>query len=370
MVNELLYQIALTLINGVGDVNAKSLLAYCGSASEIFKQKKQALLKIPGIGDYLVKTILDNKAALTRAEKEMQFVLENKITSLFFSDASYPSRLKYCGDSPILLYYKGTADLNTEKIIAVVGTRQPSDYGKQITTNLINDLKDSGILVVSGLAYGIDVLAHKSALDNNLATVGVVGHGLDRIYPQTHEGIAKKMLLNGGILTDFMSGTNPDAVNFPKRNRIVAGLCDALIMVESKRQGGSLITATIASSYNKDVFAFPGRAGETLAEGGNGLIKTNKAVLIEGAADLLYAMRWEKTEQKINSKKVAQQELFLNLTEQEKQLVITLQNKQEMHIDEVCHLTEFTLSLASTLLLQLEFAGLVKSLPGKRYKLV
>ncbi|MCE3228934.1 MAG: protecting protein DprA, partial [Bacteroidetes bacterium] len=250
---ELQFQIGLTLIDGIGDVHAKSLLAWCGSSRAVFEQKKQHLLKIPGIGEYTAKSIVKSKDVLVRAEEEVEFIRKYKIKPLFFTDEDYPSRLKYCGDSPIL------------------------DYGKEKTRELIEELKSTNALIVSGLAYGVDIWAHKAALDEDLETVGVLAHGLDRIYPQIHDKIAKKMLSQGGLLTDFMSGTNPDAVNFPKRNRIVAGMCDALVVVESKRQGGSLITATIANSYNKDVFAFPGRAGDVLAEGCNGLIKQNRA---------------------------------------------------------------------------------------------
>jgi DNA processing protein len=217
------------------------------------------------------------------------------------------------------------------------------------------------------LAYGVDVLAHKTALENGLDTVGVVAHGLDRIYPQLHDKVAKRMVGQGGILTDFMSGTNPDAVNFPKRNRIVAGLCDALVVIESKRGGGSLITATIANSYNKDVFAFPGRAGDVLAEGCNGLIKQNRAVLIENAADLLYAMQWQEIEKKPKASK--QIPLLINLSDDEKRIMDVFSVKASLHIDEICQTTEFTISKISALLLQLEFSNIINSRPGKMYEL-
>lgn len=364
--NELLYQIGLTLIEGIGDINAKNLLAYCGSSEEVFKQKKAHLLKVPGIGTYLAQSIVNSRNVLIRAEKEMEFIDKFKITPLFFSDDNYPQRLKYCSDSPIMLYYKGNADLNKEKIIAVVGTRKPSEYGKEKTKQLIEELKSTNAIVLSGLAYGVDVLAHKTALDEGLETVGVLAHGLDRIYPQLHDNIAKKMITQGGLLTDFMSGTNPDAVNFPKRNRIVAGMCDALIVIESKRQGGSLITATIASSYNKDVFAFPGKAGDVLAEGCNGLIKQNKAGLIENAADLLYAMQWEEKETKQHSSK--QTTLLINLSEEEKLILKAFETKTEIHMDEFCHSTQMPISKIAGLLLQMEFSNIIKSKPGKMYE--
>ena len=365
--NELPYQIGLTLIDGIGDVNAKSLLAYCGSASEVFKQKRSHLIKIPGIGTAWAQSIIDSKNVLKRAEEEIKFIQKYNISPLFFTDEGYPTRLKYCSDSPVLMYYKGNAKLNQEKIISVVGTRKPSEYGKEKTEEFISELKDTGILILSGLAYGVDVLAHKTALEYGLNTVGVVAHGLDRIYPQIHDKVAKRMIGQGGLLTDFMSGTNPDAVNFPKRNRIVAGLCDALVVVESKRGGGSLITATIANSYNKDVFAFPGRAGDVLAEGCNGLIKQNRAVLIENSADLLYAMQWLESEKK--SKTSKQIPLLLNLTNDEKIVIEEFAKKPILHVDEICQSTEFTISKVSALLLQLEFSNLIKSRPGKMYEL-
>jgi len=362
---ELLYQIGLTLLPNVGDVNAKNLVSYCGSVSEVFKTKEKLLQKIPGIGVVNAKRIASNKIVLARAEAELEFIEKYKIKPLFFTDEDYPQRLKFCNDSPVLLYYKGNANLNTEKIVAVVGTRKPDEYGIDITNKLLADLAGSGILVVSGLAYGIDVHAHKYALDNNLQTVGVVAHGLDRVYPGSHTALAKKMIKHGGLLTDFMSETNPDAVNFPKRNRIVAGLCDALIVVQSKREGGSLITATIAHSYNKDVFAFPGEAGSVLSEGCNGLIKRNRAGLIESAADLLDAMNWVQQEKKSRKKQVP---LLISLTEDEQKIAQTFQQKKQLHLDEICYATEMSVSAVSTLLLQLEFSNLIKSKPGKMYE--
>ncbi len=363
---ELTYQIALTLLNGVGDVLAKNLIAYCGSAEEVFKTKKSQLEKIPGIGKFTSEAILNHKHVLDRAEKEIIFIEEKSIQALFFTDKNYPQRLKNCHDSPVMLYYKGNTNLNTEKVIAVVGTRTPSSYGKQLTEKLISDLTDSGCLVVSGLAYGIDISAHKYALDFGLNTVGVLAHGLDRVYPSVHSNYAEKMITQGGLLTEFLSETNPDKENFPKRNRIVAGMCDALVVVESKRGGGSLITATIANSYNKDVFAYPGKAGDVLSEGCNGLIKSNRANLIESAADLFYIMNWNEETKK---KKSPQIPLMINLSLDEQMIVNAFKNKPQLHVDEICYATKFSISKTSTHLLQLEFSNIIKSLPGKIYQL-
>lgn len=368
MKSELLYQIGLTLLHGVGDVNAKGLLAYCGSPEQVFKHKKQQLLKIPGIGETIARAIVSGSKVLKRAEEELAFIEKYRIKPLFYTEVDYPGRLRHCLDGPILLYYKGTADLNADRVVAVVGTRRPSAYGSEKTNELVAGLQDSGILVVSGLAYGVDGYAHKAALDHGLSTVGVLAHGLDRIYPPAHDKVARQMLRQGGLLTDYMSSTTPDAPNFPKRNRIVAGLCDALIVVESKRTGGSLITATIASSYNRDVFALPGRAGDPLAEGCNGLIKRNKASLIESSDDLLDAMQW-----KINSKKKSaskQIPLLVALTDEERPVMNVLEQRKSIHIDEMCQILQLPVSKVSAILLQLEFSNLVRSRPGKCYELL
>lgn len=368
--DELLYKLALTQISGVGDVLAKNLLAYCGSAELVFKTKKSQLEKIPGIGEITARTIyaeIHNKAVLERCEREIAFIEKHAIEVLFFNDQNYPQRLKYCNDSPILLFYKGNANLNAEKIISVVGTRNMTNYGSSIVENLIKDLKDSGILVVSGLAYGVDVTAHKACLNYNIPTIGVMAHGLDRIYPSVHKSVSKKMVENGGLLTDFLSETNPDRENFPKRNRIVAGMCDAIVVVESSMKGGSLITAEIGNSYNKDVFAFPGRNNDELSAGCNAFIKRNKAVMIESAADLLYNMQWEDV--KPSKLKKAQIPLVLNLGKEEQVIYDFLILKTSSHIDEICSNCEISMSKAAAVLLGLEFQNVVKSLPGKIYEM-
>jgi DNA processing protein len=367
---ELLYQIALKQISGIGDALAKNLIAYCGSASSVFNAKKEALIKIPQIGEFVAQLILNNKnnvEIFTRAEKEIKFIEEENITPLFFTDAAYPNKLKHCNDAPILLFYKGNADLNTEKIVAVIGTRNATEYGKQQTEKLIAGLAAENILIVSGLAYGIDVCAHRAALANKLDTVGVLGHGLDNLYPDVHANTAHKMMRQGGLLTEFLSETNPDKENFPKRNRIVAGMCNAVVVVESKRTGGALITAEIAHTYNRDVFAFPGEAEAEFSAGCNMLIKRNKAALIENAADLLYAMGWEETENK--KTKSNQFVLPVNLSEDESLLMNLIKDTAPIHVDEICSKLQLTPGKVSGLLLQLEFSNLIKSLPGKLYTL-
>ena len=367
---ELLYQIALKQIHGIGDVIAKNLIAYCGSASAVFNEKKDALMKIQQVGEYVTKFVLssrNNPEIFKRAEEEIKFIEEENITPLFFTDAVYPNKLKHCNDAPILLFYKGNADLNKEKIVAVIGTRNATDYGKQQTEKLMAGLASENILIVSGLAYGIDVCAHKAALTNKLDTIGVLAHGLDDLYPGLHINTANKMIHQGGLLTEYLSKTNPDKENFPKRNRIVAGMSDAVVVVESKRTGGALITAEIAHTYNRDVFAFSGRAEEEYSAGCNMLIKRNKAALIENAADLLYAMGWEQTD--IKKTKSKQFVLPVNLSEDENLLISLIKETTSIHIDDICARLQLTPGKVSGLLLQLEFGNHIKSLPGKHYTL-
>jgi len=348
----------------VGDVNGKKLISYCGSPEAVFREKKKALMKIPGIGEATVSSILSQKV-LERAEKEIAFIEKYKIKSLYYTDKEYPSRLKHCDDSPILLYYKGNADLNAERIVGIVGTRRATDYGKESCEKIIEGLAELDVLIVSGLAYGIDTCSHKSALDNNLKTVGVVAHGLDRIYPSDNKTLAKKMHRNGGIITEFLSETNPDRENFPQRNRIIAGMVDALVVVESAKRGGALITADIANSYNRDVFAVPGDINKKFSEGCNLFIKTNRAALIQSADDIKYVMRWE-TETK---KPAKQRKLFVELSDEEQIIVDLLKETDQAGIDHIVADSGLTPSKVASALLNLEFEGIVRSLPGKIYKM-
>ncbi|MGN6295639.1 MAG: DNA-processing protein DprA [Ginsengibacter sp.] len=365
MQNELLYQIALTLVPAIGDVRAKALINHFGEASSIFHASKKAFESIEGFSPKAVNSILQFKD-FSRAEEEINFIKKYKITPLFLTDKNYPKRLLNCYDSPPLLYYKGNADLNCSKIIAIVGTRNHNEYGKNITEKLIEDLANEDVLIVSGLAFGIDSIAHKSALKNNIKTVGVLAHGLDRVYPPQNTALAKEMILSGGLLTEFKNNTNPDKQNFPGRNRIVAGISDAIIVIESGIKGGSLITAELANGYNKDVFAFPGRAGDTKSEGCNFLIRNNKATLITSAEDLIESMGWKKA-QKPTLKK--QRELFIELSPDEKIVVDILQAQEQVHIDELYFKSKLSSSAVAQALLMLEMQGLVSSLPGKIYKM-
>jgi len=363
---DLIYKIALTLIPGVGSVNGKSLVAYCGGVQAVFMEKRRALLKIPGIGEQTVNALV-NHNAFGRAEEEMAFIEKNNIKPLFYLEKDYPVRLKQCYDSPLLLYYKGEADLNAPKVVAMVGTRKATEYGRDMCRKIIDGLQAHGALIVSGLAYGIDTWSHKAALDSNLPTVGVLGHGLDRVYPYANRSLAEKMMESGGLLCEYMSNTLPDRENFPMRNRIIAGMCDATVVVEAGESGGALITADIANSYNRDVFAVPGRIGDPHSEGCNKLIKINKAVLIQSAADISYLLNWDEVKL---PKTNIQRQLFVTLTAEEEIIVNVLKEKGDLDVDTLMLETKLLPAKAASILLNMEFEGIIRCLPGKVYRLI
>ena len=366
MDDKLLYKIGLSIIPGIGGILARNIVAYVGSGEGIFSESVKSLQKIPGIGEVNALRIKD-KSVLLKAEKELQFVTKHEIEVLFYTDKNFPRRLKTCVDAPVILYTRGNLNLDEKRIVSIVGTRNASSYGKQICEELIQKLSERNYktLIVSGLAYGIDIHAHKSALKYNLPTVGVIAHGLDKMYPSLHAETAKKMLDDGGLVTDFPSGTKIDPSNFIRRNRIIAGLADATIVVESAAKGGALITAEIASSYNRDVFAFPGRAGDTYSKGCNQLIRNSGANLIEGIEDLEYFMGWEQT----SKKTVLQPSLFVELTGDEERIANLLRENGELFIDQISSELTLPVSRISAMLLSLEFKNVVIAMPGKMYKL-
>ncbi len=366
MDEKLIYKIALSMVPGVGGILARNLVAYVGSADGIFRESVKSLKKIPGIGEVNARRI-QQKEVLKKAEKEILFIEKNNINLLFYTDKNFPRRLKNCADAPLLIYTKGNMNLDELRVISIVGTRNATEYGKQVCDDLIQQFSERKypIIVVSGLAYGVDIQAHKSALKYNIPTIGVVAHGLDRLYPSLHAETARKMLETGGLVTDFPSGTKIDPPNFLRRNRIIAGLADATIVVESAEKGGALVTADIASSYNRDVFAFPGRSGDTYSKGCNQLIRRNGAALIEGIDDLEYFMGWETTEKE----KVIQPSLFVDLSPVEEKVVELLTDRGELFIDEISAELELPVSRVSALLLNLEFKNVLVALPGKMYKL-
>jgi DNA processing protein len=363
--DKLLYQIGLTLIPGVGDILGRKLINLCGSAEAVFREPRRHLKKMPRIGELLADAV-GNSGILQRAEKEMVFIERYHITPFFFQDNGYPYRLKHCVDSPVLLFFKGTADLNSPRVVGIVGTRRATEYGKSVTRELIGGLVRQEALVISGLAYGIDSCAHRYSMESGLDTVGVLGHGLDTVYPWLHRPLAEKMLTQGGLVTEFLSRTKPDRSNFPKRNRIIAGLCDAVIVVEAGRKGGALITADIANSYNRDVFAVPGRVTDPFSDGTNYLIRTNRASLIQKADDVEYLMGWKEA---AGPPKPPQRKIFIEMTPDEEKIVILLQENGQLGIDEICIRAETPMSKVSASLLNLEFEGIVKCSPGKVYSM-
>jgi DNA processing protein len=365
MTNDLLHQIAITEVPYIGAVQAKILVNHFGSAQAVFKASKRELEAIEGIGEIKARSI-KNFNDFAFAENEIAFIEKYKIETLFLNDPRYPQRLLHCYDSPTILYYRGTADLNTTRIISIIGTRNNTDYGKHLTEELVEQLQPLNVLIISGLAYGIDAIAHKAAVTNNLSTVGVLAHGLDKIYPPQHTGLARQMLLNGGLLTEFRKDTKADKHNFPRRNRIVAGMADCTIVIETASKGGSMITAELALGYNRDVFAYPGRINDSKSSGCNYLIKTNKAALLTDADQLVEAMGW--TSKKPKAKK--QKELFIELTADEQVLLDILKEKESIHIDELFLKSGMTSSNVASAMLSLEFQNVVMSLPGKIYKML
>ncbi|MDB5248183.1 MAG: dprA [Segetibacter sp.] len=365
MTTDLLYQIALTLVPNIGAVQAKILVEHFGDAEGVFKASKKELENIEGIGDVRA-TSLKLFSRFTIAEKEIEFIEKFKIEPLFLKDAKYPKRVLNCYDSPTLLYYRGNVDLNAARIISIIGTRNHTEYGKQVTEQLVSELQSQNVLIVSGLAYGIDAIAHKAAINNNIATVGVLAHGLDSIYPPAHASLAKQMSLNGGLLTEFNKETPPDRHNFPRRNRIVAGMADATIVVETAIKGGSMITAELANDYNRDVFAYPGRVTDSRSAGCNYLIRTKKAVLLTDARQLIEMLGWSTKK----PKRKEQKELFISFTADEQVLVDILKEKETVHIDEIFLKSGLTSSTVAAAMLSLEFQNVLSSLPGKMYRLL
>ncbi len=365
---ELYYQMALSLVPGVGPVAGKSLIGYCGSAAAVFAEKKSRLERIPYIGQTHVESIFSFKE-FDIIDRELEFIESNKIRAIHYTSAEYPLRLKQELDSPLVLFVRGDIDLNHARIIAIVGTRKNTFWGTEITRKIVEDLKKYNVHIVSGLAYGIDICAHKACLEFGIPTMGVVAHGLDILYPGHHRSHAKKMIENGGaLISEHFSGTalNPDL--FPRRNRIVAALSDCTLVVESMGSGGSMITAEIASGYNRDVFAVPGRPSDPMSEGCNLLIKKLKAALCENADDIAREMNWELPDSKSDNRK-PQIPLFQELNEEEKKIADFLMNEEKV-LDDIFIQTEIPLSKLSYLLLDMEMRGILRAMPGKRYGII
>ncbi len=362
---ELFHLLALRQVEGIGDIMAKKLINHCGSAEAVFKTKTSQIATIDGIGSILMRN-LKNKLVFENAEQELQFIKSNEINVAYFDDQNYPDRLKHCIDGPVLLFTSGNIDLKNKKIISIVGTRQITSYGMEFCRKLIEDIAPLDLVIVSGFAYGVDIFAHQMAMEHDLQTVGVLAHGLNQIYPKTHKKYVAKVEQNGGFMTEFWSSSNPDKENFVRRNRIVAGISEATIVIESAERGGSLITANIANDYNRDVFAVPGRTSDKYSQGCNNLIKTQKANLLTSAADLVYILNWD-IESKI---KPVQKQLFVSLEiEEQKVYDYLLKNGKEL-MDIIALRCDFPIYKISGMLLNMELKGVIRPLPGKLFEAI
>lgn len=370
MEQEILCRLALIQIPGIGDLFAKLLTEYFKGAKHLFASSKKELGMIPGVGNYLLGNLTSQKIkseAFCKAERELIFVNRNGIRILFYDDDCYPIKLHGIDDSPFILFYKGADVLKTPRILSIVGTRKATGYGEDITQKIISELKEEGVLIVSGLAYGIDTFAHQFSVMNLIPTVGVLAHGLDRVYPHKNKVLAEKMLKNGGLLTEFFSGTNPDRENFPKRNRIVAGIADATVVVEATVKGGALITAKIANSYNRDVLAVPGRAIDFYSEGCNWIIKNDQAGLVESGKDILRALNWTNEDEVFKTSN--QLALFNELSSEELLIVEILKNDGTANKERLAVQLDKKLSILSGTLFNMEMNGVIKALPGNNYQL-
>ena len=366
---EIICLLALLKIDGVGDIVAKKLLNHCANAEEIFKTKASTLSSIDGIGQVLIKN-LKNKHVFDQAEAEYKYIQANNINTLFFKDDNYPNKLKHCIDGPVLLFTSGNINLNSQKIISIVGTREITSYGTEFCKKLIEDLAPLNPIIVSGFAYGVDIVAHKAAMEYNLQTIGVIAHGLNQVYPKVHKKYVAKMEENGGFMTEFWSTSNPEKENFVKRNRIVAGMTEATIVIESAEKGGSLITANLANDYNRDVFAVPGRTSDKFSQGCNNLIKTQRANLLTSAADIMYILNWEIESQAQNDNKVIQKQLFITLENDEQKIYDYLLKSGKQVLDIIALECDFPVFKISSILLNMELKGVIRPLPGKLFEVI
>jgi DNA processing protein len=353
-------------VEGVGDVIAKKLIQHCGNAEAVFTSKKSQLQKIDGIGSVVIKNLQD-KSVFVKAEAEIQFIAQENIFTTYFQEENYPDRLKHCYDSPVLLFQAGNINLQNRRMISIVGTRQITSYGMEFTKKLIEDLAPLNPVIISGFAYGVDIYAHQMAMEFGLQTIGVLAHGLNQIYPKTHKKYMAKMEQNGGFLTEFWSTSKPDKENFIKRNRIVAGISEATIVIESAEKGGSLVTSNLANEYNRDVFAVPGRVSDKYSQGCNNLIKTQRANLMTSAADLVYMLNWELQRE---SQKAVQKQLFISLTNEEQKIYDYLQKTGKEMMDIIALECDFPIYRMSSILINMELKGVIRPLPGKIFEAV
>ncbi|MFM2368613.1 MAG: DNA-protecting protein DprA [Bacteroidota bacterium] len=362
---DLFYLLALQRVEGVGDIMAKKLITHCGNAEEVFNTKTGQLAAIDGVGSMLLKNLKD-KSVFEKANQELQYINSNDINVVYFQEDGYPERLKHCIDGPLLLFTSGNINLKNKKIISIVGTRQITSYGIEFCRKLIEDLAPLDPIIVSGFAYGVDIVAHQLAMEHNLQTIGVVAHGLNQIYPKTHKKYVAKVEQNGGFMTEFWSSSNPDKENFVRRNRIVAGMTEATIVIESADRGGSLITANMANDYNRDVFAVPGRVTDKYSQGCNNLIKTQKANVLTSAADLIYILNWDIQKES----KPVQKQLFVSLDDDEQKVYDYLLKTGKELMDIIALRCDFPIYKISGMLLNMELKGVIRPLPGKLFEAI
>lgn len=362
--DQVIREIAFTRISKVGSILGRALLAHFGDIESIFTEKKRNLIRVSGIGDEIANQILNASQLIEEAEKDYHLDVKKGIKHVFLLDENYPKRLRQIPDAPLLLYHRGNFSLHPERTVAIIGTRTPTNKGKETTENLLNVLKDTGITVISGLAYGIDITAHRYCVRENISTIGIMGNGMGRIYPMSHIQIAREMEKNGGLISEFSYNTPPDAVNFPMRNRIVAGMSDVVVVVESGKKGGSMITASLANDYDREVCAFPGRAGDPSTAGCNHLIKKQMAHLIESGNDLLELMNWDQK----TLEKPRQIDLFSIFTESEHKIYSMISEGKEKDIDTLAFESKISHGELAAILLQLECKGHIKTLPGKKFQ--
>lgn len=366
MGSTLFHLIALSRVPAVGPIIGRLLVSYCGSPEAVFRTPVRELARIPQVG-LAIAQHLQEPGPLREAEQELQRMEAEGVRAVGYLDSDYPGRLRHFEESPLVLYSRGNPDLHPLRTVGIVGTRRPTPHGRLLTEELVAALAGQGIAIISGMAHGIDSAAHHAALQYDLPTIGVLGHGLHTLYPAAHRELARRMEAPSGLITEFPWSTRPDKENFPMRNRVIAAMSDALIVVESKEKGGSMITAEFANRYNKDVFAVPGRVQDLYSRGCNLLIKRHKAHLLEESADLLEIMRWDPPAQRAEA--AVQAHLFDELDEVEQQLLALLAGQSEMAIDDLGFRMNMTPGSVSALLLDMEFRGLVQQLPGKRYLL-
>lgn len=363
---ELLYILALQRTKGIGDINAKRLISNCGSAKNVLNEKVKNLEKVFGVGKLKLKHLLD-KENLIAAEKELKYIKDNAIETMYFENNNYPERLKHCIDAPILLFKEGNFNIAKQPIISIVGTRKITSYGRDFCEKLIEGIKEYNPIIVSGFAYGVDICAHRAALKNKLQTIGVLAHGFEEVYPKSHKKYISEINNNGGFLTDFWHNDILMRENFLKRNRIVAGISEATIIIESADKGGSLVTADIANSYNRDVFAVPGRTTDVYSKGCNDLIKRNKAAILNSANDLVEMLNWRL---EAAPQKVIQKQLFVELNETEQLVYDFLLDEGKELLDTISLTCQLPIHQTTTILFNLEMKGVVKPLPGKLYEAV